>query len=146
MRKIFATCLFLILLFLTACASIMENIPRTYTIDIQQGNVFSQEVIDQLRPNMNQRRILYIMGSPMLRNVFNKKRWDYIFFEQLGGKKPVQKRVELYFADDKLVSIKGDLRPSNVLTSRLSHKVTIDLPKLEKEKTLAEKFSSLFDF
>jgi outer membrane protein assembly factor BamE len=99
---------------LTACTAIVESIPGVYTIDVQQGNIINQEIVDQLRPNMNKRQVLYIMRTPMLRDVFHKKRWEYIFSEQPGGEERLQKRVSLYFKGDALIGVQGDFRPSNV--------------------------------
>jgi outer membrane protein assembly factor BamE len=50
------------LLSLTACETILSNLPGVYTIDIEQGNMIDQAMVDQLRPNMTKRQVLYIMG------------------------------------------------------------------------------------
>ena len=131
---------------LTACTYIAERIPGVYTIDIQQGNILNQEVVDQLRPNMNKRQVLYILGTPMLRDVFHQKRWDYIFSDQPGGEDRVQKRLSLYFEGDSLIGIQGDFRPSSVPVLRPSHEVTIDIPERQVNKTLSEKVVDLFTF
>jgi len=122
----------------------MNNLPGVYTLDIQQGNMISQEQIDQLRPQMTKRQVLYIMGSSMLVDVFHQKRWDYIYSEQLGGKERTQKRISLFFVNEKLSSVQGDLRPSTMPVKRESNESTVDIPKREFEKTLWEKVTGFF--
>jgi len=123
----------------------MNNLPGVYTLDIQQGNMISQEQIDQLRPQMTKRQVLYIMGSSMLVDVFHQKRWDYIYSEQLGGKERTQKRISLFFVNEKLSSVQGDLRPSTMPVKRESNESTVDIPKREFEKTLWEKVTGFFN-
>ncbi len=145
MRKTIHLLALFTLLTLSACSTVMNNLPGVYTLDIQQGNMISQEVIDQLRPHMTKRQVLYIMGSPMLVDVFHHKRWDYIYSEQLGGKERTQKRVSLFFVNNRLSSIQGDLRPSTLPVKRESNETSIDIPKRKLDKTLWEKITGLFD-
>lgn len=130
---------------LSSCSTTLNNLPGVYSLEIQQGNVINQEMIDQLRPNMTQRQVLYIMGSPMLIDVFHKNRWDYLYSEQLEGQPRVQKRISLYFNGDQLVGVQGDFKPSTVPVIAESKETTMDLPKRDLEKTMLEKITSLFD-
>ena len=106
--------------------------------------MIDQETIDQLRPGMNKRQVLYIMGSPMLLDPFQQQRWDYIFSEQLGGGARLQKKVTLIFDEDQLIGVQGDFRPSSKPTERVSHETTLVLPKRKLEKTVWEKITGLF--
>ena len=47
-------------------------IPFTYRQDIHQGNVVTQEMVDQLRPGMSQRQVAFVMGSPLLTDPFHE--------------------------------------------------------------------------
>lgn len=129
---------------LTACSTIMENLPGVYTMDITQGNIIDQDMIDQLRPNMNKRQVLYIMGSPMLVDIFHQRRWDYIYSEQIGGGPRMQKRMSLFFDGDQLIGVQGDYRPSTLPVVTKSKESTIDVPKRQLDKTLFEKIGSIF--
>ncbi len=130
---------------LTGCTYIMENMPGVYKIDVQQGNIINQEIIDQLRPNMTKRQVLYVMGSSMLMDVFHRQRWDYVYSEQPGGEPRVQKRVSLYFDGDLLKSVQGDFRPSSLPVEWVSKDSTVEVPQREFEKTLWEMITGLFD-
>lgn len=144
MKKAFLFVNLLTSLLLTGCTAIMENIPGVYSLDVQQGNIITQNEINQLRPKMTQRQVRYIMGSPMLIDIFHQKRWDYIYSEQPGGGARMQKRVSLFFDGDQLIGVQGDLRPTTFSTPRVSKETTIDIPKRELDKTLSEKLGSIF--
>ena len=144
MRKsIYPTIIFLSIT-LSSCTTIMENLPGVYTLDIQQGNVINQDMIDQLKPDMTKRQVLYVMGSSMLVDVFHEQRWDYIYSEQLDGEQRKQKRLSLFFKDEKLSGIQGDFRPSSLNANKKSKETTVDVPPRDLDKTLWEKITSLF--
>lgn len=82
-----------------------------HTIDIQQGNVIEQEVVDQLQVGMSKQRVRFLMGSPLLQDPFHENRWDYVYTLRPGTMETVQVRqyVTVYFEDDKLVKIEKKL-------------------------------------
>lgn len=129
---------------LTACSTILNNLPGVYTLDIEQGNMIDQSMVDQLRPNMTKRQVLYIMGSPMLSDSFHEKRWDYLYAEQPSGEARVQKRASLFFNGDNLMAVQGDFRPSAVPIIKQANETSVDLPKRDLDKTMWEKITGLF--
>ncbi len=131
---------------LVSCSTILNHLPGVYTLEIQQGNIIDQAMIDQLRPAMNKRQVLYIMGSPMLDDVFHKNRWDYLYSNQPGGEDRVQKQVSLFFENDQIVSIQGDFRPGATPAIKPSIETTVDVPKRDLDKTLWEKITGLFGY
>ena len=131
---------------LVSCSTILNHLPGVYTLEIQQGNIIDQAMIDQLRPAMNKRQVVYIMGSPMLDDVFHKNRWDYLYSNQPGGEDRVQKQVSLFFENDQIVSIQGDFRPGATPAIKASIETTVDVPKRDLDKTLWEKITGLFGY
>jgi len=88
------------------------SFPGVYKIDIQQGNVVTQDMIDQLRPGMTRRQVRFIMGNPLIQDTFNTNRWDYLYSLQPGGGQRQQERMSIFFNDsDQLVSLSGDFMP-----------------------------------
>ncbi len=88
------------------------SFPGVYKIDIQQGNVVTQDMIDQLRPGMTRRQVRFIMGNPLLTDTFHANRWDYLYSMQPGGRQRLQERVSLTFdANDQLAGLAGDFLP-----------------------------------
>ncbi|MEH6470985.1 MAG: outer membrane protein assembly factor BamE [Halopseudomonas sp.] len=85
--------------------------PGVHKIDIQQGNLVTQEMVDKLKPGMNRNQVKFVLGTPMVADTFNQDRWDYLYSFRPGGEETVQKRLTLFFVDDKLSHFSGDYRP-----------------------------------
>ncbi len=108
MRQLLVIIPFALAATVSACTG--EHIPFVYKIDINQGNIVNQDMVDQLEPGMNKARVRYVMGSPMLVDVFRENRWDYIYLHRPGRGKPEQRRITLHFDNDQLARIEGDVR------------------------------------
>ncbi len=96
-------------------SAIPEALGRTSLMhkpDIQQGNVLQQTDINRLQLGMTKNQVKFIMGTPMLVDLFHLERWDYLYLLNEPGKKPEQEQVTLFFEDDNLVRIAGDLYPN----------------------------------
>lgn len=119
-------------------------IPFTYRQDIHQGNVITQEMVDQLKPGMSQRQVAYVMGTPLLIDPFHDERWDYLYSNQPGNDLRVQKNVTLIFKRDQLVQLQGDFRPGTLPSIEMKKDTSIKVPMIPREKTLTQKFMSLF--
>jgi len=96
-----------------------------YHQDIQQGNIVTQEMINKLRPGMARRQVNYIMGTPILVDVFHQDRWDYLYSMKKGSEARTQKHLSLYFVDDKLTRIEGDFRPTPTTDALEDKKETV---------------------
>ncbi len=126
-------------LFLAGCAEdpIINRLPFVYRIDVQQGNVITREMVNQLRIGMNKRQAQFVLGAPMLNDPFHANRWDYYYSYDPGsdGKNPAeQQRVTLIFEADKLTDISGTMLPNprpDALPA--SHQVTVVVPPQELE-------------
>lgn len=91
------------------------KIPRLYRITVQQGNVITQEMVDQLKPGMTRSQVAYIMGEPILRNTFDDNRWDYVYTVFLPGFFDQETHLSLFFEDDELAFFTGDFAPSGAI-------------------------------
>ena len=89
------------------------KMPRVHKINVQQGNLITQEMIDKLKPGMSRSQVAFIMGEPIYRNTFNEDRWDYIYTITVPGFFETDMRMSLFFEDDALSYFTGDLAPSN---------------------------------
>lgn len=89
-----------------------EELPFVYRVDIQQGNVVTQEMLAQLRPGMEKSKVRHIMGTPVLIDVFHSNRWDYLYTFQDGKAQRQRRQVSLFFEGDKLTHVDGDVRPA----------------------------------
>ena len=122
------------LLIITTCiASLSTTACSRYhlvhKIDIQQGNVITQDEVNQLEPGMNRRQVQYIMGSPMIADVFHQDRWDYVYLFQPGYGEMLEERVTLHFDNDALSRVSGTLHPDAADTaSARPQQVTLVVP------------------
>jgi len=121
-----------------------EWLPFVYRQDIHQGNVISQEMVDQLKPGMNKRQVTYIMGAPLMQDPFHDERWDYVYSNQPGDEPRVQKNVTLIFKGDELVGLQGDFRPGTLPSIEMKKDTTIQVPKIDREKTLWQMVTGVF--
>lgn len=110
MQKLLTTLALCASLILAGCSTV--KIPGQYKIDIQQGNVISQEAVAKLKPGMTKSQVRFALGTPLLIDVFHQDRWDYIYSIQRGGQERQQRHLSLFFADDKLTRIEGDVQPA----------------------------------
>jgi outer membrane protein assembly factor BamE len=108
-----------------------DKIKGIYKIDIAQGNVVDQSMVDQLKPGMDKRQVRFIMGSPMLVDVFHKERWDYYYSLEPASEPKTEQIVSLLFENEKLAQLQGDFRPSNEAKPASPNTKVIDVPRRE---------------
>ena len=100
-KKILITIPFLLLI--SAC-----SLPRVYEVVVSQGNLIDEDMMGKLEIGMTESQAKYILGSPLITDTFTPNRWDYYTAVTQGEKKFTEKKVTLYFEDQKLVSWKGE--------------------------------------
>ena len=96
-------------IFTTGCESL--RFPGVYKINVQQGNIITQEMVDQLKPGMTQRQVRFIMGNPLIQDTFNPDRWDYVYTMIPAKGEPTKERLTIFFEGDTLAYMTGDYRP-----------------------------------
>ncbi|MEO0436479.1 MAG: outer membrane protein assembly factor BamE [Pseudomonadota bacterium] len=87
------------------------SFPGVYKIDIEQGNLVTQDMIEQLQPRMSRRQVRFIMGSPLVEDTFATNRWDYPYIIRNGKTVIREAQVSIYFDGDELDRIEGDYLP-----------------------------------
>lgn len=85
--------------------------PGVYKIDVEQGNLVLQDMVDQLRPGMSRRQVRFIMGSPLVEDTFHPDRWDYPYVIRNGQNIIREAQVTILFDGDTLAEIRGDYLP-----------------------------------
>ena len=100
---------------LLAAASLAAcGVPRIpgitpYQPEIQQGNFVSQEMIAQVKPGMTREQVRFLLGTPLLTDIFHAERWDYVYWREAVNGKRESRRLALFFDDGKLARITGDV-------------------------------------
>jgi outer membrane protein assembly factor BamE len=106
----------LVLSSLAGCGGLIPTLPlgplKPYRIDIQQGNVVTQEMIAKVQPGMTRSQVRFALGTPLVADVFHPDRWDYVYQFRKAGELTEQRRIVVVFKDDKLVRIEGDVVPA----------------------------------
>jgi outer membrane protein assembly factor BamE len=83
-----------------------------YRIDIQQGNYVSQEMVAQLKPGMTKEQVRFILGTPMVTDIFHTDRWDYVYWREAPNGKRETRKVTVLFEQGQLARVDGDVVPS----------------------------------
>lgn len=80
-----------------------------YKIDVQQGNVVTQEMIAKVKPGMTRSQVRFALGTPLIIDPFRTDRWDYVYVYHKAGVLTEQRKIAVIFKDDRLVRIDGDV-------------------------------------
>ena len=123
---------------LSACSSV-PRIVNEYKIDVQQGNVLTQEMVAQLRPGLTMDQVRFVLGTPMLTDMFHARRWDYVYRLRDGATGAVDMRKFTVFFDeqDKLMRVAGDVaatQPTDVAVTDTRPR-EIDLGSIDGDTT-----------
>ena len=85
--------------------------PGVYRINVEQGNVVNEEMVEKLRPGLNKRQVRYIMGTPLIEDSFHADRWDYRYLLRNGTETLMETRLTLWFDGDELARAEGPDAP-----------------------------------
>lgn len=104
------TALVAALLAVAGCAGV-PRIPGVtpYKVEIQQGNFVSQEMVSQLKPGMSKEQVRFVLGTPLLTDIFHADRWDYVYWRETSEGKREQRRLAVHFSDGRLERVDGDV-------------------------------------
>lgn len=95
---------------LVGCSSF--RFPWVHKINVQQGHIITQEMVDQLKIGMTKRQVRFVLGNSLVPNTFNDDRWDYPYSVRKGSDGEIKSYLfTVYFADDKLARYEGDYLP-----------------------------------
>lgn len=102
-----------VLLPLAACSNVrMPDVASAitpYRIDIRQGNYITQDMVAQLKPGMSRDQVRFILGTPLVADIFHADRWDYIYSFKPGRGEVQLRRFAVFFSENKLARVAGDV-------------------------------------
>jgi len=89
----------------------VDDLPglKPYRINIQQGNALTQDMVAKLKPGMTRSQVRFVLGTPVVQDVFHANRWDYVYLFTEGHKETRSRRLTVIFEDDKLQRLEGDV-------------------------------------
>ncbi len=100
---------------LSQCSNL--RFPGIYKIDVPQGNIVTQDLLDTLKPQMTANQVQYILGAPLIEDTFNGRRWDYFYSLKSGNTgETKQSRVTVFFneAGYSHYQLVGEIEPDRV--------------------------------
>ena len=107
--KIFTLSLaFLSINILQAC-----SFPGVFKINVQQGNIITQKMLDTLKPGMTQKQVHFVLGKPVLENTFDTSLENYVYTYQKAGGDIQQQTIKIYYENDLYVRYEGTLLKDN---------------------------------
>lgn len=122
---------------LPAACSYKPSFINEYRIDVQQGNVLTQEMVAQLKPGQTREQVRFILGTPLIADVFHADRWDYVYrFRDGDSGKVSSRRFSVFFgADGLLQRVSGDVDVATVaeLTTPVERTRVVDLGVISAE-------------
>jgi outer membrane protein assembly factor BamE len=117
--------------------SMLEELPFVYKMTVQQGNIITEEMVDQLELGMTKRQAQFVLGTPLLTDFFQTDRWDYTYTIQRGHGPLEIRYLTLFFQEDSLVRIDGDIQPNPARASaRPAEETVVSVPDREERKGL----------
>jgi outer membrane protein assembly factor BamE len=94
---------------LSACAYVPQFV-TPHRMEIQQGNLVSQDMVAKLTPGLTKDQVRFILGTPLVVDPFRVDRWDYVFVRQPENSNEIEKRrIVVFFESNKLVRVEGDV-------------------------------------
>ena len=99
---------------LAACAP--PKVIQPYRMDIQQGNYISQEMVSQLKIGMTKEQVRYVLGTPLVADIFHADRWDYVYYRDPRRGAREGRKIAVVFENGKLARVLGDVVPAEAAT------------------------------
>ena len=103
----------LVALLIAGCKDMSFLTP--YKMDIQQGNVVTQDMIAKLQLGMTRSQVRFALGTPLVVDPFRNDRWDYVYLYMKAGAVTEQRRLKVHFREDRLARVEGDGAPAALM-------------------------------
>lgn len=121
--------IFILALSLCGCEGLI------YKLSTRQGNVIEQKQLDQLQIGMTRDQVKFLMGTPVAVGPFRDDRWDYIGYYKAPRGEVSSRTVTLYFADEKLSRMEGNLNPDAANKGAGAVDIKTEISQQKKEAT-----------
>jgi outer membrane protein assembly factor BamE len=123
---------------LIAACTYKPSFIKEYKIDIQQGNVLTQEMVSQLKPGQTRDQVRFLLGTPLVVDIFHQQRWDYLYRYQSGqtGQTESRKFTVFFDGEGRLEHVSGDIATgdSGELNAPVNKSRLVDLGSLSPEQ------------
>ena len=107
MRQLLSSALLIVAV--SGCTADVDFV-KPYRIDVRQGNYVTQDMVSQLQPGMSRDQVRFVLGTPLVSDIFHADRWDYVYRFQPGKGVAQERRLTVIFEEGRLVRLDGDVR------------------------------------
>ena len=126
----------------SGCQLLPENAQlKSYRVLVQQGNVIDESKVDSLKVKMTREQVAFLLGEPVLNNIFNKDRWDYVYYRKRDPEETQLNMISIFFKENIVISMKRISRNNDGLFE--VNEANNELPKLNNE--IASLDNNIFD-
>ena len=127
-----------VLTLILSCAALSLGgcFPGVYKIDIQQGNIITQDMLDQLKPGMTRRQVHYVLGTPIAENTFDPTLESYVYTIQRAGGEIRTQTINVHYQNDVMTRYSGSLLPTDV--TGLTPRPAVETPIFEDKPVIPD--------
>ena len=110
---------------------------KSYRVLVQQGNVIDESKVDALKINMTKEQVTFLLGEPVVNNIFNKDRWDYVYYRKRDPEETKLNMISIFFDGEKVISMKRITKNDEGLFEINENKKVSQPEFLNDEETIA---------
>ena len=145
MKILFLILIQIAMIAVSGCQLLPDNAQlKSYRVLVQQGNVIDESKVDSLKINMTKEQVIFLMGEPVVNNIFDKERWDYVYYKKRDPEETQLNMVSIFFKDENIYSMKKITKNDDGLFNVNSNSKN-DLPEfINDEEAIALK-KEIFD-
>ena len=74
-----------------------------YELDVQQGNKLEPKDVESVEIGMTRNQVRFLLGTPVVSDVFHEDRWDYVYYFRAGRSKKPERRWLIVWFDENIV-------------------------------------------
>ncbi len=103
------------LISLIFCLCLLQgcSFPGVFKINVQQGNIITQEMLDTLKPGMTRDQVHFVLGTPTVKNLFNSSRENYLYTYQASGGEILRQLIVVHYENGVYTRHEGELLEDN---------------------------------
>jgi len=83
--------------------------PSVYKINVQQGNIVTEDMLSKLRPGMTKSQVHFVLGTPIVTNVFNDSYESYHYSYLPADEELKHQTINVFYENDLYTHYEGEV-------------------------------------
>jgi len=104
---------FTLVFFLTLTTFQACSFPGVYKINVQQGNIITPKMLATLKEGMTKKQVHFVLGKPVIKNVFNESLENYVYSYQKAGGVTQHQTIKIFYSNGSYQRYEGTLLEDN---------------------------------